>query len=403
MKKVLPLSFIAMNLLVAQHANAAGTIISEMSKMSVSTAGAGGAAVAENASVAYSNPAGMSYLDDPSLSVNVAGMALDINYYDKNDASLNGEDAGGFQPYGSVYYVQPLSNNLHAGMSISAQGGSALDYGTTYAGKLELNDLRLSIIQFNPSLSYKINDQWSIGGGLQIDYATYEQNLLVDNAHLDTEDWTLGYNLGVMFQIDTDNRLGLTYRSRMDHDLTGNLSTDPFRYHIKGPIYKDIPALSGQAGVDVLNPRQVELSGLHQLTTPLSLVWSLGFEQWSDNQSTNVNINGNQFTQIPRNFKDVWSAAIGARYQVTEKLRLEGGIGYTSSPLDNPAYQSADLPEDTQHRYSVGMSYQWSPNVNVNGYYSYVNYGEPTIDTDTMQGHFDNANQFFGVLVNVTF
>ncbi|WP_045462523.1 OmpP1/FadL family transporter [Vibrio hyugaensis] len=402
MNKPFSLSLIASGLLFAFQANAAGTLVSEMSQMSVSTAGADGGAVAENASVAFSNPAGMSYLDTPSLSINLAAMALDINY-DDNDSSQSANDAGGFQPYGSIYYVQPLSDKIHVGMSFSAQGGSALDYGTDYAGKMELNDLRLSVLQFNPSLSYQINPRWSVGMGLQIDYATYEQNLLIDHAHLETDSWTLGYNLGAMFQIDEDNRLGLAYRSEMNHDLTGKLNTDAFRYHIAGPIYKDIPAMSGQAGVTVLNPRQLELSGLHQITTPLSLVWSLGFEQWSKNKSTHVEINDDRFTQIPRNFEDVWSAAVGARYQITSKLRLEGGVGYASSPLDDASIQSPDLPVDSQHRYSIGMNYQWSPTIDLSGYYSYVDYGDPDIATDTMQGQFDNQNQFFGLLVNMAF
>lgn len=402
MNKPFSLTLIASGLIFAFQANAAGTIVPEMSKMSVSTAGAGGAVVAENASVAFSNPAGMSYLDTPSLSVNLAAMALDINYED-NDSSQSASDAGGFQPYGSIYYVQPLSDKIHLGMSFSAQGGSALDYGTNYAGKMELNDLRLNVLQFNPSISYEINSRWSVGIGFQIDYATYEQNLLIDHAHLETDSWTLGYNLGAMFQINEHNRLGLAYRSEMNHDLTGKLNTDAFRYHIAGPIYKNIPAMSGQAGVTVLNPRQLELSGLHQITTPLSLVWSFGFEQWSENKSTRVEINDDRFTQIQRNFEDVWTAAVGARYQLTSKLRFEGGVGWASSPLDDASLQSPDLPVDNQHRYSIGMNYQWTPTIDLSGYYSYVNYGDPDIATDTMQGQFDNQNQFFGVLVNMDF
>ncbi|TFH91598.1 OmpP1/FadL family transporter [Vibrio ouci] len=403
MNKPLYLSLLAASVCCTLQVNAAGTLVSEMSQMSVSTAGAGGAVVAENASVAYSNPAGMSYIDQPALSVNLAAMALDINYYDHTDANQSAEDAGGYQPYGSLYYVHPVSEKVRFGMSLSAQGGSALDYGTEYAGNMELNDLRLSVLQLNPSFSYQIDSRWSVGGGLQIDYATYEQNLLVDHAHLETDSWTLGYNLGVMWQVDKDNRFGLTYRSQMDHDLTGEVNTDPFSIHIAGPLYKDIPAMSGQAGVNVLNPRQVELSGLHQLNQPLSLVWSLGFEQWSENKATHVEVNGSNVSQIPRSFEDVWSAAVGARYQLTPKLRVEGGLGYASSPLSDPRLQSPDLPVDSQQRYSLGMSYQWSEQINLNGYYSFVDYGNPEISTSSMSGHFDNSNQFFGLLINMTF
>lgn len=368
---------------------ASGSLVSESSKMAVSTSGAGGAAVAENAAVAYSNPAGMSYLDARSLSVNVAGSSLDVRYFDANSDDLSSGNAGGFTPYGSLYWVEPVSDNIRFGLSFVATGGSELDYGNSYAGKLELNDLMLTVMQLNPALSYKVNDQLSFGAGIQFDYAEFEQTMLNDNAELTTDSTAMGYNLGMTYQINADHRIGLTYRSQMEHDLTGDIATSN--------------DYSGKIGLDIVQPAQVELSALHQLSEPLSLVWSLGFEDWSKNDSTRIDINGNEVTQMPREFDDVWTAAVGARYQLTPAWRLEAGVGYASSPLDDPQLQSGDLPVAEQYRYSTGATYLWSERVTINGYYSYVDYGEPEIDGRFMQGEFDNANHFFGVVVNVTF
>ncbi|MUK75959.1 hypothetical protein GNP84_03455 [Aliivibrio fischeri] len=410
MKTSYSLTFLGSALLLAFQANAAGTLVQEMSKMTVSTAGAGSAVLAENASVAYSNPAGMSYIEGDALSVNAAVMNLGIYYHDASDSSKDSDNAGGVQPYGSLYYVHQLNDDIHLGMSVSAQGGSALDYGTSYAGARNLNDLRLSVIQLNPSISYQINQQISIGAGLQIDYASFEETLLYGQGSIETDSWALGYNLGLMYQLDEYNRFGISYRSRMNHDLSGSFSSEamtvsiPIPGPIPGTVDKHIPAMSGQAGLNVLNPRQIEVSGLHQLINPLSLVWSLGFEQWSDNDSTMISINnGNRISQIERNFDDVWSAALGARYQLTPRLRLESGIGYVTSPLENPEYQGADLPVDTQHRYSMGATYQWDKDISLTTYYSYVDYGEPEINNNGMNGQFDNANQFLGVTLNMMF
>lgn len=410
MKKIYSLTLISSALVLTFQVNAAGTLVQEMSKMTVSTAGAGSAVLAENASVAYSNPAGMSYIEGNALSVNAAAMDLGIYYHDDTDSSLDNDNAGGIQPYGSIYYVHQLNDDIHLGMSVSAQGGSALDYGTSYAGALSLNDLKLSVIQFNPSVSYQVNDKLSIGGGLQIDYASFEESLLYGQGNIETDSWTLGYNLGLMYQIDENNRLGVTYRSRMEHDLTGSFNSNamtvsvPIPGPIPGSVDKNISAKSGEAGLNILNPRQIEVSGLHQLTDPLSLVWSVGFEQWSDNDSTTVSINDdNRISQIERNFDNVWTGAVGALYQLTPRLRLESGIGYASSPLDEPNYQGADLPVDTQHRYSIGATYQWAKDTSFNAYYSYVDYGDPEINNGAMNGQFDNSNQFFGVTMNMTF
>lgn len=410
MKNAHSLTLLSSVLLMCFQANAAGTLVQEMSKMTVSTAGAGSAVLAENASVAYSNPAGMSYIEGDALSVNAAIMDLGVYYDDAIDPSKDSDNAGGIQPYGSIYYVHQLNDDVHLGMSVSAQGGSALNYGASYAGSLSLNDLRLSVIQFNPTVSYQVNNKLSVGGGLQIDYASFEESLLYDQGNIETDSWSLGYNLGLMYQIDDNNRLGIAYRSRMNHDLTGSFNSEamtvsvPIPGPIPGSVDKDISAKSGDAGLNVPNPRQVEVSGLHQFTKPLSLVWSLGFEQWSDNDSTTVSINdGNRISQIERNFDDVWTGAIGALYQLTPRLRLESGIGYASSPLDDPEYQGADLPVDTQHRYSIGATYLWDDDITFNTYYSYVDYGEPEINNSGMNGQFDNSNQFIGITMNMMF
>lgn len=403
MNKNHSLTLLSSALLLSFQANSAGTLVQEMSKMTVSTAGAGSAVLAENASVAYSNPAGMSYIEGNALSINAALMDLSIYYNDTNNPKDSSGNAGGLQPYGSLYYVHQLNDDVHLGISVSAQGGSALDYGHDYAGALTLNDLKLSVIQFNPSASYQVNDTLSIGAGLQIDYASFEENFLYDQGNIETDSWTLGYNLGVMYQLDKNNRLGIAYRSRMNHDLTGAINTESMIAHKPSRPYIPIPipAMSGEAGLNVLNPRQLEISGLHQLTQPLSLVWSLGFEQWSGNDSTQISINDNDVSQIERNFDDVWTGSVGARYQLTARLRLETGIGYATSPLDVPEYQGADLPVDTQHRYSVGATYQWTKDVTFNTYYSYVDYGEPKINSSGMTGQFDNANQFIGITMNM--
>ncbi|MGF1729708.1 OmpP1/FadL family transporter [Photobacterium kasasachensis] len=389
MKHNIKLTLLSTLVLGSYGVQAAGTLVSEMSKMNVSTAGAGGAAVAENASVAYSNPAGMSYLDKRSLSVNAAGMYMDIRYHDARTDDLSSGNAGGFQPYGSLYWVEPVSENIHLGLSLVATGGSALDYGTSYAGQLELNDLRLSVMQLNPAVSYQINDSFSIGAGVQFDYASFEQTLVRENVELETDSAAFGYNLGVIYQINDNHRLGLSYRSQMKHDLTGNVDTSV--------------GYNGDIGLNIVNPAQLEISGLHQLNEPLSVVWSVGFEEWSENDSSRIDINDNEIGQIQRGFDDLWIAALGARYQVTPTWRLEAGVGYASSPLDDPQRQSADLPVDEQYRYGLGATYDWSKRVSVNGYYSYVDYGTPEIDGKFMTGQFDNSNQFFGVTVNVSF
>ncbi|HDY7894393.1 TPA: outer membrane protein transport protein, partial [Vibrio vulnificus] len=84
--------------LLSCQAYAAATLVSEMSHLNVGTAGAGTAVSTDGASSAYANPAAMSHLEQSHIAVNLASMALNIEYDDDRSSSLNSHNAGGIQP-----------------------------------------------------------------------------------------------------------------------------------------------------------------------------------------------------------------------------------------------------------------------------------------------------------------
>ncbi|MDR9831742.1 outer membrane protein transport protein [Vibrio sp. FNV 38] len=366
---------------------AAGTLVSEMSHLNVGTAGAGSAVASDGASTAYSNPAAMGYLKESHFAFNIASMALNITYFDERTQALNSDNAGGVQPYGSLYYVSKLNEKMALGLSFTTTGGSGLDYGNSYAGRLGLNDLQLSVMQLNPSLSYKLNSRWHVGVGLQIDRAVFDQRFLVNQAELESQSYALGYNLGSTYQVNKDNRLGLTYRSKMEHELVGEVIAFNQIHH---------------AEIGLTNAARLELSGSHKIISPIELVWSLGQEYWSENQDTSLQV-GDLEGNKQRGFDDVWFTSLGAKIDLTTKFAIEMGLGYVSSPLEDPTQQASDLPVDHQMKYSVGARYRWSRAINLSVYYSYVDYGSPDITSGLMQGSYDNHNQFLGVEVDYQF
>ncbi|WP_264877627.1 OmpP1/FadL family transporter [Vibrio agarivorans] len=372
---------------ISQYGFAAGTLVSEMSHLNVGTAGAGTAALAQGASTAYANPAAMGLLKEKHFALNLATMALDIQYSDNRNELMDSDNAGGVQPYGSIYSVTPLSNRFALGIALAATGGSGLDYGNEYAGRLGLNDLSLSVMQLNPSLSYRLNEKWHIGLGVQIDRAQFEQSFLANQAEIESSSYAFGYNIGATYQIDKAQRLGVTYRSKMEHQLDGKLS---------------LLNQEGETSIGLLNAARMEVSGLHHWVEPFTLLWSIGQEYWSENEATVIEF-GHRTVTKTRQFDDVWFASLGGQVALSDRLSLEMGVGYVSSPLDDPSLQSSDLPVDSQMKYSAGAQYRLSRTTDLKAYYSYVDYGSPKIDKGLMNGSFDNHNQFFGVEIDYKF
>ncbi|GAM68022.1 long-chain fatty acid transport protein [Vibrio sp. JCM 19236] len=268
--------------LITLKSHSAATLVPEMSQLNVGTAGAGSAILSEGASTAYSNPAAMSYLEDVHIAINMAMMALSIEYQDHRHPSLSSDNAGGAQPYGSVYAVAPISERSRIGLAIVATGGSGLDYGNDYAGRLSVNDLQLSVMQINPSLSYKISEKFSLGAGVQMDRATFEQRFLSQTASIESVSYALGYNLGATYLLSPEHRFGVTFRSKMEHELTGDLTI--FNRQI-------------DSRVGLVNAAKLEFSAYHQVNEPIAIVWSFGQEFWSVNEQTSIHLNETEISK----------------------------------------------------------------------------------------------------------
>lgn len=98
------------NAMLSNPAQAAAHLLPELGSLNASTAGAGSAALAESALTAWTNPAAMSQLENPELTVNLAGLYTDINYSDTNPTERfdSNIDAGGWAPVGASTLL-PLS------------------------------------------------------------------------------------------------------------------------------------------------------------------------------------------------------------------------------------------------------------------------------------------------------
>lgn len=128
-------------------------------------------------------------------------------------------------------------------------------------------------MQVNPSLSYKLNDQWSVGAGVQFSWAAFQQTTSMLTAKQDT-DWAYGYNLGVMYTPTDKLKLGASYRSKLEHE---------FNNDVNGPI--GIGVLNSLS-TDIVLPEIVDVSASYALNSQLDLLASVQLHRWSEWDTT---------------------------------------------------------------------------------------------------------------------
>ncbi len=385
--KVKQISLALTGLVLTATSKSAVILVPALSDGNLALSGAGSAAIADNATIAYTNPAGMSVLGKDALSASLGVMAYDVDYYSQSGIG-NAPDSGSVMPYGNFFIVKQLQQGTAIGFSLTAPGGASLDYGTNWEGSAQLNDVSLTSVQLNPSFSYRISSQWAVGLGIAVEYMTVEEHVLNKRINISADDWNAGFNAGLLFKPTEKDQFGFAYRSEIKHDLAGD--------------YTRINGSSGSVGLNIPNAAQLDLSGFHQLTAKFDLAWSVGMEFWGDYNVTYVEVDSG----IPkgvynREFDNVYTFALGGRYHINERYRLDFGTSYATNPQSDDTKLYPDLPVNDIFNVGVGLNYQINAALAVNVAYQYNDYGSRNIEQSKnligVQGRYEQKNQFFSV------
>src|SRR4051794_11394988 len=230
-----------------QPASAAGFYIKEQSVTGLGRAFAGESAMSEDASTIFFNPAGMTRLQGPEATAGVHLLVPRADLENRGSTStartpagavvtrpIGGSDGG--NPYSptpvpNAYFAYPLMNrNLWVGLGVSAPFGLANKYNADWFGRYDSIETDLLTLDIAPSVAYKVLDWVSVGGGIDIQYADAKLTNAVftgtpTDAIFDVEgnDWAVGYNVGILLDPLPTTRVGIHYRSRIDHTLEGDV------------------------------------------------------------------------------------------------------------------------------------------------------------------------------------
>ncbi|MDO9321424.1 MAG: outer membrane protein transport protein, partial [Pseudomonas sp.] len=278
------LSISAVFALFCSPAFAGGFALNEQSASAMGTAFAGRSSSALDASTVYGNPAGMSYLGEQvSGGMAVIGASSDISNASSN---FNGSNQGDMVPLTAIpfgYYVKPLDDNWHFGIGVYAPFGLATEYENNFEGRRFAKDSDLSVVSIQPTLSYKLNEQWSFGAGISANHAEGTLSSAVNPApavfrdgeyKVSGDDWGYGYNLGVMLQATDNTRLGLSYRSKVDYTLEGEVKNTDIANGI-------VPAGKYDGSLALTTPETFELSVTHQFDSQWTGYAGYTWTRWS--------------------------------------------------------------------------------------------------------------------------
>ncbi|NQX87808.1 MAG: outer membrane protein transport protein [Halioglobus sp.] len=366
------------------HVYAGGLYIREFGQPSQGTAGAGANLLAEDASLAFQNPAGVFRLEGDSEWM-VTGIILDSSIkFDPDDRNTvvgnDGGDAGDTQFGGAVFYTRKLNEQWGAAFALNSVAGSALEYDEGFVGRYTGKQAEVITISLSPSVAYKINEELSVSIGVNAVYGELELKAAIPPfigpaiterdglAKIDNgDDYDITGRASILWQAAENWRLALIYVGESKLNFNSDLELT-----LPGPL-SGVTADNIGTDVKVVFPQGLAASALYDVNDRWSVMARLGWEEWSRLQSVPVTTSQTG-SAIPIEWDDVWSLAAGLRYDNNGPWSWYSGIAYDSD-AGKPQTRVAILPTDQQWRLAGGVSYNWSEKYTIGSAITYIDLG----------------------------
>ncbi|ENX3945606.1 outer membrane protein transport protein [Photobacterium damselae] len=345
--------------IVSQQAMAAGFQLNAQSATGLGRAFAGDGVIADNASTMAKNPASMALFDAPALSLGVIAIDTDVKVKNTtfmgrpiDDASIGGTS---FAP--NIYYIHPLNEKWTVGAGLYSNFGTKTEFNDKYAANLFGGLTDVKSVNLALSAAFRVNEHWSLGGGLDVIYGSGKLERYLpetkvpvvditiprkDLLDIDADGVALGFNLGTVYELNEDNRFGLSYRYSPTLDAKGDMSyaaADITNHKLKMPL-----------------PDMAEFSGFNKLNDKFAVHYSIQWIRWSEfdvlETSGGVNLNNYEW-------QDGWHYSIGGTYYLNDTWTLRAGYMHDTSAQDKRT--SISVPDSARNWFSGGFSYHLDP------------------------------------------
>ncbi|EGR2499337.1 outer membrane protein transport protein [Vibrio cholerae] len=378
---------------VSTFTQAAGFQLAEYSATGLGRAYAGEAAMADNASAQWRNPAMLTYLEGTQISagaiyvnpnVDVEGT---VNHAQLGKTHVSSNDFAHDAVIPNFYLSHQLNEQVALGFALGTNYGMETDLGTEFAASHFGNQASVISKEANLNIAYQILPQLSIGGGVR--YVMGEghfgatapaKNLIrhpVTNnvmtlpkgttlKYMEGEDNSWGWQVGSAWQINQDHRLGFAYKSEVVMDFEG---------HAEGVSYGSYkPGM-----MSVTLPATAELASFHQLNDQWAIHASINWTDWSSFKELTAVFPEKSDLIKSENWEDNYRFALGTTYQYDAKLALRAGVAYDTSAVDDKN-RTATIPETDRTWVSVGGSYIATPQLTLDAGFTYIFAKDATIN-----------------------
>ncbi|VCU62709.1 membrane protein [Pseudomonas synxantha] len=432
----------------------------------------GGSLFKNDPSSAYNNPAAMAFVDQSVVQQTVDYARVKIKYsgqaydytgnpvsntavmpdgsFDPSTATLNNNDGGqgGFTAWlPTGFLVIPIGDRFAFGLSQVVPQGMRTTWNENSKFRDFAVDTKIETVGLTGSLSFKVRDDFSIGGGLivQRSQGFVSQNVDLFSAasvspglgngafpagvgtalmRVKVDNISTGWFTGVVWKPTDRDSLGLNYHAKIKNKLTGKYSVradalnnglmtdDTIFGNGKTLVETAYPGLTlypggAHASTQLDIPATAALDWVHQFNDRWTLGVSAMWTQWSSFKDLTLKSQGSTIVAIPYNYKDAWMYSVGGDFKATDELTLRAGVAYDQTPTRNST-RDPRIPDGDRYFLSLGAGYDIKavPGLTLDAAYSHQFVEKVNIKTQNVDrlggGRLDGKAESSGDIVSLS-
>lgn len=339
-------------------------------------------AQADDPSALYYNPAGMTQLQGVQISVGtvlIGGSSFFRNSAGQTaKSSFDGSVA--YPPPSNFYITANLKDlgvnrfgDLTVGLAVLSPFGTLMRWPDNSPFNSARTFAALEMFDIKPTIAYKVNDQLSVGAGLDV-YTFFNfwgeghlerQSIGLplagagQKAELNGRDSATGFNLSFLYTPFRNSggkplvNIGFIYRSQATIHITG-------QYLVNGAVQADM----------------AQTLVLPQILTGGMAIWPVRDEDhewkleldvdytgWKSVRNLDVRLSTGTLLASPQNWRSTYTVLIGTEYKWLHppvlpdwELALRGGYWNSQTPIPDSSF-NPEIPDSDNHSISVGLGF----------------------------------------------
>ncbi len=368
---------------------------------------------ADDASAIQFNPAGLTQLDRPQISAGGSLLYPAVEYHgDGGDEVMHTT----INTLPNFYFASPIiKDKLAAGLGVTVPYGLQGKWDGDGFSRYLVTDFKLSIINVNPTITYKPLSFLSIGAGFDYYYADSHQESKIPIAqgipdgsrNLDSSGDGFGYNAGILYTITPQQSVGFSFRSKADLNLDGKLKLTDLS------IMSDFHT---RTSTSAQLPEMLSFGYAYKHGERWSIEADVQWTNWSRFDTLNIRLDqpdpsGTSEYQEVWKWHNTWSFGLGGEYKLSDALKARGGYTFHESPVSGETLEPS-VPQSSRHALFTGLGYGFGKKKNqwIDLAYGIVFYENREVNNTVgdaygtpIDGHFDILTQIVALNYNYKF